>query len=254
MRVALISDLHTEVWPVDLSFGGGADLIVFAGDVGAGAAGVREAARLAGGARCVYVPGNHEYYKGELTARDTEMRAAAEELGVELLQMGSVECCGVKVVGCTMWTDYRIGEPKFSRELAMVIAEDSINDHRRISLGSRRFTAQDALDIHESHVAWLRGEIEPGRTLVVTHHAPSPLSIATKYHGDPLNAAFSSDLSGLIESSRPLAWLHGHTHDPFDYYIGPTRVACNPRGYPRERFRDFKFAPLIIDIEPSVGS
>jgi hypothetical protein len=26
-------------------------------------------------------------------------------------------------------------------------------------------------------------------------------------------------------------WTHGHTHDPFDYMVGKTRVVCNPRGY-----------------------
>jgi hypothetical protein len=30
------------------------------------------------------------------------------------------------------------------------------------------------------------------------------------------------------------AWIHGHTHDEFDYTIGITKVLCNPRGYPKE--------------------
>ena len=30
-------------------------------------------------------------------------------------------------------------------------------------------------------------------------------------------------------------WVHGHTHDEFDYKIGITRVVCNPRGYPKEK-------------------
>jgi len=28
------------------------------------------------------------------------------------------------------------------------------------------------------------------------------------------------------------AWIHGHTHNSFDYTVcGETRVICNPRGY-----------------------
>ena len=26
-------------------------------------------------------------------------------------------------------------------------------------------------------------------------------------------------------------WVHGHTHERYDYMIGSTRVVCNPRGY-----------------------
>ena len=26
-------------------------------------------------------------------------------------------------------------------------------------------------------------------------------------------------------------WVHGHTHDSFDYTVDGTRVVCNPRGY-----------------------
>ena len=30
---------------------------------------------------------------------------------------------------------------------------------------------------------------------------------------------------------QPRLWIHGHTHESFDYQIGKTRVVCNPRGY-----------------------
>jgi hypothetical protein len=26
-------------------------------------------------------------------------------------------------------------------------------------------------------------------------------------------------------------WIHGHTHESFDYVVSGTRVVCNPRGY-----------------------
>ena len=36
-------------------------------------------------------------------------------------------------------------------------------------------------------------------------------------------------------------WIHGHTHESFDYEIGKTRVICNPRGYaPIEINKEFK--------------
>lgn len=29
----------------------------------------------------------------------------------------------------------------------------------------------------------------------------------------------------------PVRWVHGHTHDSFDYDVRGCRVVCNPRGY-----------------------
>jgi hypothetical protein len=47
-----------------------------------------------------------------------------------------------------------------------------------------------------------------------------------------MNGGYSSDLeSFIIERPQIKLWTHGHTHDPFDYMVGSTRVLCNPRGY-----------------------
>src|SRR5207253_8190939 len=49
-----------------------------------------------------------------------------------------------------------------------------------------------------------------------------------------LNACFVSDAERLIDASRARLWIHGHTHDSFDYCLNGTRVVCNPRGYARK--------------------
>lgn len=60
-------------------------------------------------------------------------------------------------------------------------------------------------------------------------------SVAPEYAQDSLTPAFASHLDDLIPAAQ--LWLHGHTHDSFDYPVQtsnlPTRVVCNPRGYPR---------------------
>jgi hypothetical protein len=38
----------------------------------------------------------------------------------------------------------------------------------------------------------------------------------------------------LIVAREPALWIHGHTHHAMDYRIGPTRILCNPLGYPHE--------------------
>lgn len=69
--------------------------------------------------------------------------------------------------------------------------------------------------------------------VVVGHHAPSKASTHPRYKEDTLmNGAYSTDLSEFIlDRPQIKLWVHGHTHDPFDYMIGSTRVVCNPRGY-----------------------
>jgi hypothetical protein len=38
-------------------------------------------------------------------------------------------------------------------------------------------------------------------------------------------------MEDFILQHQPRLWIHGHTHESFDYKIGKTRVVCNPRGY-----------------------
>jgi Icc-related predicted phosphoesterase len=87
--------------------------------------------------------------------------------------------------------------------------------------------------------------------VVVSHHAPSPRSVAPRYGADLVSAAFASDLESLIEHYEPDLWIHGHTHDSFDYQLGRTRVVCNPRGYVSSQgnLENSRFDPeLIIEI------
>ena len=46
-----------------------------------------------------------------------------------------------------------------------------------------------------------------------------------------LNASFVSNADHLAGGDRVQLWVHGHTHDSFDYRLNGTRVVCNPRGY-----------------------
>jgi hypothetical protein len=108
-----------------------------------------------------------------------------------------------------------------------------LNDHRFIQAGNGvRYSAADALEQHKVARSWLEHELSrpfAGKTVVITHHAPHPLSVHPKYADDIMNAAFVSDLPELLSHSS--YWLHGHCHDSFDYRVDDCRVIANPRGY-----------------------
>jgi Icc-related predicted phosphoesterase len=87
-----------------------------------------------------------------------------------------------------------------------------------------------------------------GRTMVVTHHAPSSRSVYPRYARDQLTPAFASSLEMMMNGERAALWVHGHMHDSFDYEINGTRVVCNPRGYaPNALNSEFKL-DLVVEI------
>jgi hypothetical protein len=74
------------------------------------------------------------------------------------------------------------------------------------------------------------------RCVVVGHHSPSFQSVSDEYKSEYLmNGAYHSSLEEvMLDRPQIKLWTHGHTHHPFDYVIGETRVVCNPRGYHQE--------------------
>ena len=64
-----------------------------------------------------------------------------------------------------------------------------------------------------------------------------------------MNGAYSSDLNDFILDNPQIKyWTHGHTHEPFDYMIGNTRVLANPRGYINYEDRADNFKLKTVEI------
>lgn len=251
MLVQLASDLHIEhlerdfpgeptLWPANQ-----ADVLVLAGDVGTAVNGLQQFRDWP--VPVLYVAGNHEGYGGSWYEVLDELRATAAGTSVHFMERDTVDLGGVRFLGCTLWTDYRLRSNRTQRQL-MENARMRISDHRRIrKADGSYFLPEDALRDHEQSRTWLETELSKpydGKTVVVTHHGPHSLSVHPRYSGDATNAAFVSDLSELLQVSK--LWLHGHVHDTFDYQVNGCRVVANPRGYPRnagscKRFRDVAF-------------
>lgn len=251
MKLHILSDLHLEFGPLELP-ATEADVLVLAGDIDLHTRGIEWGASVALGRPVIYVPGNHEYYHSHMSGLALEMRKRADARGVHLLDSDEVVVGDVRFLGTTLWTDFALYGPSASTIQAMRTADIYMADFGLIRYGGKRlFTARDAARIHHAAVRWLRQRLavaHNGPTVVVTHHCPHPRSIPTRFEGDILTPAFCSDLSSLIEEFQPDLWVHGHTHDSFDYRVGGTRVVCNPRGYyGRELNASFR-ADLTVDL------
>jgi predicted phosphodiesterase len=244
MRIRVLSDLHCEAAPFDPP-PAAADLVVLAGDIDNGAAGVVWAA-AAFDAPVLYVAGNHEPYDGEFHATRSALRAAAEGTNVHVLDCGELVLGGVRFLGCTLWTDFALNGAA-GRTLALEKYGAWLVDFRAIRWRDRMFAVDDLTGLHAADRAWLTGRLLapfPGPTVVVTHHPPHPGSIAPKFTAHPLNPAFVSNLEDLMGRAR--LWVHGHTHSALDYTVRGTRVVCNARGYPGEATA---FVPdLVVEV------
>ncbi len=230
MKLHVLNDLHIEFGAFEPP-GTEADVVVLAGDIGVGVEGLRWAGESFPGTPVVYVPGNHEFYGHDVAILE-RLRAEAPA-NVHVLDDEQAEIGGVRFLGCVLWSDFALhGEAR--QASAMRSASTDMNDFAQIRRGDRAFQPRDALEWHLRSRRWLAERLcEPfaGQTVVVTHHAPSPRSIAPRYAGSPLSPAFASDLESLMETWDIALWVHGHLHDSFDYEVAGTRVVCNPRGY-----------------------
>ncbi len=263
MKIQLASDLHLEFlksnWPGEKIIAPvpGADVLVLAGDIAVGASAFEIFARwpTPKPIPIIYVAGNHEFYHHTIEPMRVKMKEEAALNHIHFLENETVEIDGVRFLGTTLWTDYKL-KKGVSQSQQMADLERGLNDHRLIHTGSNRFTAQAALDLHLEAVQWLRDELAKpwkGKSVVVTHHGPHPLSTHPRYADSPFNSGFVSDLSELLQSANaPELWVHGHVHDGFDYTVGKCRVVANPagyvvnRGYARTR-KDFSFENETFD-------
>jgi predicted phosphodiesterase len=241
-------------WDLKLPSPDAYDVVVLAGDIQVGVQGLYWAAKTFR-KPVIYLPGNHEFYGARLERMAVEMRACAKELGIHYLDNDALTLDGVRFIGSTLWTDFELfgsGMPDIGR--ALHAAKNYISDFSTIIYGTTGwFRPEQSVALHRVARQFLADELaQPfdGKTCVITHHLPSKRSVAERYADDVLSAAFASNVDDLVEQAD--VWIHGHTHDSFDYELKGCRVACNPRGYPdrkRSGYENRAFdAGKIIDI------
>ena len=264
MKIRVLSDLHLEFadWTPPK---GDEDVVVLAGAIHQGVKGIKWARQHFPLVPVIYVPGNHEYYGRELIEHLEALRAAGRKHGVDVLDGDELVLDGVRFLGATIWTDYALYGDGPAVIRAMYGAVRGMEDHQVIRYGDRALHPNDLLTIHREQSAWLEQRLAAefsGPTVVITHRAPSPRSVARQFDGSLLSPSFASDLTRLMGLPRvppvmtaaipapvtPALWIHGHMHQSYDYVECDTQVVCNPRGYaPYEPNPDFDPA-MIVEV------
>lgn len=272
MKIKLVSDLHLEFSDCYVNNNEGADVLILGGDImiaqdlhdhmellsaGWGGPDLEGLGRRQAAAqryrdflkRCafqfphvIYIAGNHEFYNGKFYAGIDYLRdECAKYPNVYFLERDTKIIDDVVFVGGTLWTDMNKGDP-----LTMHAIADMMNDFRitrNEKRGYAKMSPQDVVARHRQTLDYFRlvlAEHKDKKCVVVGHHSPSHQSVHPQYaHETLMNGGYHSDLSEFIlDHPQVKLWTHGHTHHPFDYMIGETRIVCNPRGYENDGYSE----------------
>lgn len=260
MRLLVISDLHVEFAPFvpDPAIVEQADVVVLAGDIHSGSNGMAWARKTFGDKPIIYVAGNHEFYGSHFDGHLIELRKQALRYAINFLEDDAWECQGITFYGATMWTDFEyFGKSRYLSSMAH--AKQALHDFKLISSGGESLQPAKTVERHKLSLLKLSAALygcRPSKTVVISHHCPHQNSVAPRWKNDLLTAAFCSSIDLGIVAKAEL-WIHGHTHDSYDYVVEginrKTRIVCNPRGYPLNlaagRFENPNFKPgLLIEI------
>jgi len=183
----------------------------------------------------IYVAGNHEFYQGKFVRSVQTLRdECAKFPNVYFLERDMKEIGDITFVGGTLWTDCNKGDP-----LTLYHLQGMMNDYRVIvndEVGFTKLRPAHTAERHRQTLGYFKNVIDDRKDkkiVVVGHHTPSHQSIHPEYaHDHLMNGGYHSNLDEFIMDRPQIQlWVHGHTHEVFDYVIGTTRVVCNPRGY-----------------------
>lgn len=274
MKVSLMSDLHIEWCPMPPMPGG--ETLLLSGDILLSVMTLKHRTDKPSRMRrerfeaffkecsekykqVYYIAGNHESYDGDITKTPGYLREfVAQYPNVRYLDNNVTPMTDKTMLfGATMWTNLNNSDI-----FAIIAAKRTMNDFAGSIMNGKtpgpyavalKYKPEDSVLEFEKTIKALTGALEAypnSEFFVMTHHTPSFKSIHPKYGDDPLNYAYSSDLSKFIlDNPRIKHWVHGHTHDTFKYSIGDCKVFCNPRGYtknpniyPENRFFDINFS------------
>lgn len=257
MKINLISDCHLNFDELELP---GGDVLIMAGDiVEAGHLRISDNLNrhtfladryrkffkneLVKYKHVIYVLGNHEHYNNVYADSFDRIKKELPE-NVHLLEGDSLSIDDVHFFGSTFWTDMNKKDPIALRYVEKNMSDFYVIKHDGLKVTNNfgesyytdKFSASFVADVFNDTVTKLKvflDQHKQDKVVVISHHAPSSLSIHDQYKDDyPMNYGYFSDLSNLIlDNSQIKYWVHGHMHFPVDYTLGSTRILSNPRGY-----------------------
>lgn len=177
--------------------------------------------------------GNHEFYYNDYNNVIRSLQEYSWDEGPEnfyFLHNDTIVLDGVRFIGGTMWTNINDGDP-----ISMGAAHRIMCDYQEIKDSKECITPEFTILEYDKFINFLLKEFDKlfdGNTVVMTHHSPGNELKRRGRHGDRVGACYFADIEEMIGyHNKAKLWVHGHTHQSWDYMINETRVVCNPYGY-----------------------
>jgi predicted phosphodiesterase len=244
MRIQILSDIHTEFhtdsgeqFVTEYLRPKGVDVLIIAGDIGVGKSLTYSLSLIAkryANASVLYVPGNHDFYNSNFTkilSQLSILENSIDNLSVLNNRMAIID--GVNFIGAPLW---------FRKKKDYKAYTDMLNDFNLIGNFEDKVFKENRKSLN-----FLNWHVNDD-SIVITHHLPTPKSTPARYVGDPVNMFFLCNMEKLIQKRKPKLWVHGHTHDSFNYMLEKTHIVCNPLGY-LGRQVNAEFIPnMMIDL------
>ena len=259
MKIQIASDLHLEGTPSHMPDDDAfrpmpdRDVLILAGDIGINLLAAELVRRELETSPVIYVPGNHEYYT---EARRADVDASWTRFAERCPDLHYLIADGVTLDGVRFW-----GAPWYS-DLWGVTPHDSlgarlwrdvtwgINDFNPPWNGGGEWTLARHVNHHQEQTDLLAAQA--GRVdVVITHWPPTKAAIHPKFASDLLNPYFINDREDLVRAIGAKLWISGHTHEAYNYEVGPTRCIGNPTGYSGDYRQSRLFRPdKVVEIDP----
>lgn len=171
--------------------------------------------------------GNHEFYNGGDVSLCQPPFCNSIRKNVFIVNNIEVAIDDVNFVFSTLWTKIHYQNNwEIKRRL---------NDFYKIKYQDEILSIDKYNELFDSSFDFIKKAMlnnKHKKTVIVTHHAPSPLCNAPEHKNSTLNDAFVVDLTNFIFDNNIDFWIYGHTHrNVAEVEINGTKLITNQLGY-----------------------
>jgi len=175
----------------------------------------------------IIVPGNHEYYH---ISNPNLIKEPSLEIelrhNVHYYNNKVVKIDDVNFICSTLWSNIPQSDA-FAVVRGVACFENIQHGRNKINVEKWNNLHGEAKNFIVNAVADLQDE----KKVVVTHHVPTKLCVATEHKNSSINTAFATELYEIIKYSKIDYWIYGHSHRSIDVEINGTNVVSNQFGY-----------------------
>jgi len=192
----------------------------------------------------IFVLGNHEYFSDNFHEAPNKVRRLFDVINkttphnAYVLENDTFIMNDIRFIGTTLWSN-------------LDLTNTDVSDSMVRRCGKYGVKPEDILEIHNRSSEYIRDTLAQPvdyKTIVLSHHAPSVKSIASKFANSPTNSMYASSMDDMIVKYQPEYWLHAHIHESVDYFIDKTHILSNTYGYSKIEHNTGYNSKFIIKV------